>query len=291
MFMMLFILLTGADSPAVFIPTPVVMVHKLIADNVVLRYPWCDGGNLLYGVERVGNDNYDYLMTFDKKYYKLCYNIKFKIPEWVAYYVSGSDLKAKNTKRKNSFRSDPDIPVEFRSEVDDYDKSGYDRGHNAPADDFMRSEEAMTSTFLMSNMSPMLPKINRGVWKSLEFKIRKRIIACKKGWVITGNIVEQDYIPVKIDPGSDLVYRVSYKRGCHWVGDNFVYIPKYLYKVVLFDSSGIMSCWAYLIPNTPNPGKLENYKVSVDFIEKITGYDFFYLLPDSIEDRIEKWQR
>ena len=35
------------------------------------------------------------------------------------------------------------------------------------------------------------------------------------------------------------------------------------------------------------PGNMQNYAMSVDELEKMTGYDFFPALPDEIEKEVE----
>jgi len=71
----------------------------------------------------------------DKGYFVINHNNTWKIPYWVAYYASDSSLKG-TASRANKFKPDPNLPVGSRSELIDYRKSGYDKGHNAPAADF-----------------------------------------------------------------------------------------------------------------------------------------------------------
>jgi endonuclease G len=47
---------------------------------------------------------------------------------------------------------------------------------------------------------------------------------------------------------------------------------------------------AVCVPNQKGCGKegsWQQYLCSVDYIEEVTGYDFFELLPDDIEEEIE----
>ena len=43
----------------------------------------------------------------------------------------------------------------------------------------------------------------------------------------------------------------------------------------------------FIFPNEDCKGRIWQYARSVDEIEQITGHDFFYNLPDDIEDKIE----
>ncbi len=60
----------------------------------------------------------------------------------------------------------------FRATFKDYKKSGFDRGHLAPAADHKDSQEAMKETFLLSNMSPQYPRFNQGYWSHFEKYVR-----------------------------------------------------------------------------------------------------------------------
>lgn len=48
------------------------------------------------------------------------------------------------------------IPERFRSKLRDYYKSGYDRGHMAPALNHKSSQQDMDDTFYLTNMSPQV---------------------------------------------------------------------------------------------------------------------------------------
>ena len=57
---------------------------------------------------------------------------------------------------KSSFVEDESIPTTFRAKLQDYFRSGYDRGHMVPAADAKSSQEAMDETFLLSNIAPQV---------------------------------------------------------------------------------------------------------------------------------------
>lgn len=87
--------------------------------------------------------------------------------------------RVKKTERTNDFR--PDKRVVNAPTPDDYTNTGYDRGHMvaaANADDPVE----MSDTFLMTNMTPQLPSVNRVAWKNLEERVRSTPFK----WVITG---------------------------------------------------------------------------------------------------------
>lgn len=54
-----------------------------------------------------------------------------------------------------------------------YSRSGYDKGHLCPAEDFAYSKVLEENTFRYYNTVPMTPRLNRGIWKVYENKVRK----------------------------------------------------------------------------------------------------------------------
>jgi len=211
--------------------------------------------------------------------YDICYRESYEQAEWSAYQLERSEL-VKNASRSNDFRPDPQISTESAS-LADYRKSGYDRGHLAPAADFAYSPEAMSETFYMSNMTPQAPQFNRGIWKDLEEDVRSWANKYGRAYVICGPV---------LDESADRYATI---------GASKVVIPRYFYKIVLLpvyedkedfatpDDCTKLIARAYLIPNKQCNDSYEAYRVSINEIESRTGIDFFYLLDDSIEEKIE----
>ncbi|MBR4464168.1 MAG: DNA/RNA non-specific endonuclease [Treponema sp.] len=211
--------------------------------------------------------------------YDICYRESYEQAEWSAYQLERSEL-VKNASRSNDFRPDPQISTESAS-LADYRKSGYDRGHLAPAADFAYSPEAMSETFYMSNMTPQAPQFNRGIWKDLEEDVRSWANKYGRAYVICGPV---------LDENADRYATI---------GASKVVIPRYFYKIVLLpvyegkddfatpDDCTKLIARAYLIPNKQCDDSYEAYRVSINEIESRTGIDFFYLLDDSIEEKIE----
>ena len=73
--------------------------------------------------------------------YTLSYNSFYKTPNWVAWELTRKETEGK-AERYDKFLPDPDLP-EPRVEHSDYTRSGYDRGHMAPAADMKWSKKAM----------------------------------------------------------------------------------------------------------------------------------------------------
>ncbi len=244
--------------------------EPLLAKTLTKKLPlFQDSLNLLYGI--AGKQG----KILNKKYFVINYNNQWKIPYWVAYKLDTLDLKGKII-RQGRFQPDSELPVGFRAEPIDYEHSGYDRGHMAPAGDFKRSPEAMKTTFLLSNIAPQTPALNRKIWKRLEEEVRKRVLIDGKLWIITGNLF--------IDSDSNSV--TPYQH----IGPNKVAVPTHCFKVILCcGKNQNRAMYGFMLPNQQAfiGGTPKDYILSIDRLEQITGYDFFPLLDDSLENRLE----
>lgn len=201
-----------------------------------------------------------------KKYYSLCYREAYEQSEWVAYKLDNRRL-AKNTDRTDDFRSDAFIPT-GSAVLEDYRKSGYDRGHLAPAADFAFNEEAMSETFLMSNMSPQKPGFNRGIWAKLEKQVRIWAEEFGEIYVVTGPILE--------------------KTDYETIGVNDVAVPEFFYKALAVPRGDSVELIAFILPNASSKQPLSDFAVPVDKLEARTGINFFPALDDATEKAAEK---
>jgi endonuclease G len=197
--------------------------------------------------------------------YIISYNEKYEQANWVAYKLTAEMCDNNGEERKNNFRSDPDVKTGSAS-PDDYKKSGYDRGHLCPAGDMGWSEQTMSESFFMSNMSPQVPGFNRGIWKNLESNVREWAKTNKEIYVVTAGVL-QDSLAV--------------------IGENKVAIPNYYYKVILDIHAPEYKAIGFVLPNEASKGSYFNYAVSIDSVEHLTGINFFPMLPDSLENLLE----
>ncbi|MEM9676344.1 MAG: DNA/RNA non-specific endonuclease [Bacteroidota bacterium] len=198
------------------------------------------------------------------QHYSLSYVEEHEQAEWVAYELTKAEVLT-NTDRTDDFREDPKILTGSAS-LNDYRRSGYDRGHLAPAGDMGFSQVAMSESFYLSNMSPQDRAFNRGVWKSLEESVRDWAVANGSLYVITGPVF-----------GNDL------KK----IGENGVSVPTYYYKVLLdYQQPGIKAI-GFLLPNEGTSQLPQDFIETIDNIEAYTGLDFFLELPDDLEEELE----
>lgn len=197
-------------------------------------------------------------------HYSLSYSEVHEQAEWVIYMLKKSHLTYDDRERPD-FIGDPFIDSKSAS-WRNYKGSGYDRGHLCPAGDRRFSEMAYRETFYTSNISPQDPEFNAGIWNDLEKQVRIWTKRYGELFIATAGVLE---------------------NRLETIGDENVAVPRYYYKIVARGSEQDLSVIAFLIPNRLENGTLENYMVSIDRIEELTGLDFFNALPGEIEREIE----
>lgn len=103
----------------------------------------------------------------DNGYYQVLYSIERMQPVRVEWTLDKQYLG--NEKRESSwkFREDKRLPKP-RVSSNWYNGSGYDRGHLCPSADWSAYKKMMKGTFLMSNICPQTPAVNRKYWLATE---------------------------------------------------------------------------------------------------------------------------
>ena len=97
------------------------------------------------------------------KAYTFQYSEAHEQAAWVLYRITAEQLQA-SVRRTDDFRRDRAVTTGSAT-LADYRRSGYDRGHLAPAAAMAWSQEVMSESFYLSNMSPQDPGFNRGIWR------------------------------------------------------------------------------------------------------------------------------
>jgi len=197
--------------------------------------------------------------------FALVYAEEHEQPRWVAYELTRDEVYG-IYERGDNFRADPSISTGSAA-LADYRKSGYDRGHLAPAADMVWSKEALSDSFYMSNMSPQKPEFNRGIWAKLEAIVRNLAVTEGAVYVAAGPIL------------TDGPYKT--------IGENKVSVPNYYYKVILDYTEPDKKAIGFLLPNEGSKEDLSIFATSVDEIQMISGIDFFPQLPDDEEIVLE----
>lgn len=129
-------------------------------------------------------------VILDKFYYQNCYDYSKKSSLAVAYKLDKNILEAGHIKNRPKFEPDYKLAKKYRTDWNDYLHSGYDRGHILSNQSMNATTDAQRSTFLMSNIVPQTPELNRNVW--LKAEKRERQVALAKGWAEVINLIEFD---------------------------------------------------------------------------------------------------
>ena len=198
--------------------------------------------------------------------FRMSFNPTTHQPNYVAWELLASEVDG-DEPRSNDFAPDP--YVKESATPDDYRHTGYDRGHMAPAGDMKWNPTAMRQSFLMTNISPQAPELNRGAWKKLEEKCRVKAQADSAIIIVCG--------PIFDNPGQPAMN----------IGNTGVAVPDRFFKVVLSPYTDPPQAIGFIMTNGHVDGGMQNAAVSVDSVESLTGFDFFAALPDDIENTIE----
>ena len=208
-------------------------------------------------------------VVIEHQYYTLSYSEQHEQAEWVTYKLTRENLRKPRVKRAKKFSQDNAIKS-LSAKHNDYTRSGYTRGHLAPAGDMAFSEDAMRESFFMSNMSPQIKEFNGGIWRELEENVRAWASDNEELYIVTGPILNPENIIKKI-------------------GYNEVSVPNLFYKIILDIKDPEKKALAFLIPNEKSEQHLKNYVVSIDEIEELTGINYFAdFLSEELESELEK---
>ncbi len=214
--------------------------------------------------------------TYRHANYSLSYSEEDEQAEWVAYELTREEVNGK-LDRKEGFDEDPTITTKSAS-PSDYQNSGYDRGHLAPAADMKFDETAMEECFYMSNVSPQVKEFNNGVWNDLEMQTRAWTHKYGTIYVVTGPVLPKD------SKNARKMY--ASERGKDYKTN--VTVPTHFYKILFdFTKKGKEKMLAFVIPNQDTHMPFTTFVTSVDEVEKVTGIDFFTNLDEEVERRCE----
>jgi endonuclease G len=139
-------------------------------------------------------------ILISRNQYVLSYNKDRRAPNWVSWKIDHKELGSAG--RNEDFSQDH----ELQNYLDqagggyqavtpaDYKGTCFDRGHQVPSADRTDSVQDNEATFVMSNMLPQTPYLNRVIWERLEHYTRDLVEKeGKKVYVIAGPIYDQDF--------------------------------------------------------------------------------------------------
>lgn len=230
-------------------------------------------GNPSNATPDVANEN-NYLMF--KPQYSLSYNRGKATSNWTAWRLDSTWVGT--TPRQDDFRPDSTLPAGWYQVLDtDYSGSGYDRGHMCPSGDRTRSVPDNSATFLMTNMVPQIPANNQGPWEEFE-----------------------SYCRTLASQGNEIYIFSGPFGNIGSIAQGRVIVPQVTWKVILVIPNGSNDLTrvnrstrvlGIIVPNQPPldiNAPWRNFRVTVDAVENLTGYDFFTAIPKNTQELIER---
>jgi len=210
--------------------------------------------------------------------FMLGYSEIYANPLWVTYQIQPKPEQTTRLERPERFQTDSRsvrclIQIACVSH-DDYTGSQYDRGHLAPNHVIATRYGAVAQheTFLMTNISPQKPDLNRRAWQRLE-EIAANTLSNRYSpfWVITGPIFDKNpsFLP----------------------GAKRIAIPKAFYKIFIRPAEregDTPKVLAFILPQeVKGTEDLSEFLTTVEAIQQQTGLDFFHQLDEGVESYIE----
>lgn len=117
--------------------------------------------------------------------YEILYNQDLLTPECVYYTLQASDFKGTQLSKPKYFKADYLLPPPRRKDKD-FRFTGYQRGHLCPSGDRDSRKDWFRDTFFTSNIVPMTPSVNAGVWKDIETECRSLVLSGHKLRIVCG---------------------------------------------------------------------------------------------------------
>jgi len=199
-------------------------------------------------------------------------NEQTKFADWVAYRLDKASVTAE-TKTKRKWKADPELQEEETLEPADY-KGAHaalhtDRGHQAPLASF-KGTDYWRQTNYLSNITPQRSALNQGPWKRLEDSVRKLAVE-QPVYVMTGPLYERQ---MKELPGADESHKV----------------PSGYWKIIAiqsYEQQPLLVVGYIFNQETDRKATVLDHIVTVNEIEARSGLDFFWQLPDGVEEGIE----
>ena len=233
-----------------------------------------NGDTTLIELPRLAGGNSNYFVTHrasGKVNYSLEYDVTKLHSRWVAFSFDAMTAQD-NVSRSDAWGWDPKIPAAYDTS-NFFRRSGYSRGHLVASEDRTFSQAANEQTFYYTNMSPQLQTHNAGIWHHLEHRVQEwgrdrsfcdNLYVAKGGTIREGQIEEQ---------------RLKGK----------MVIPRYYWMALLMKKGKKYEGIAFLTEHRKygKGERIDELTLSIRELEQFTGLDFFYHLPDEVEQAVE----
>lgn len=193
------------------------------------------------------------------------YDSRLKNSVWTLEVLSKESITGDVSRNLFRFKQNPYIPDPVQAKLADFKGSGFDRGHLAPAGDFVSDENAMEESFFLTNASPQNRSFNRGYWRTFEEYTRDLTEIYDTVTVITGPL----FLPYDAPDGKRYVtYEV--------IGENYIAVPTHFFKVITAKIGDTAIKWAYILPNKNIDRNipLKDFEVTLEKVQKVSGILF-----------------
>ena len=253
----------------------------------------------------------------------IAFDVRSKNPVYVLERLVIANLSNSHTHSNNKTANDEEqprppfyeetaLPEMYRSRLQDYFHSGYDRGHMAPAADFVvpntgtSSSGPMKDTFTMCNVCPQIHSMNVSIWLKLEnwcrriareeqkLKLHDGAAAETKTYVVTGPL----WLPLPVDSmsTSDKNQKEQFQYTFPAIGGRGdivssmpshgivmpVHVPTHFFKVIVVVTNNVILKFAcFVMPNseidttTKEPNTLRDFVVKWTDLESMSGLQLF----------------
>ena len=215
---------------------------------------------------RVGTIQPNDITVLDRGEFVVGWSPSLKRPVWCAYHVTPQQLY-ESGKRPN-FTKDKEAANSPAPSA--YERSGYDRGHMVPnhAIESRYGTEDQKKTFLMSNVAPQTPALNRGVWRNVEHRIA-------------------DFWPAKYGELWVIVGTIPNGHGETLSGTDIEIPGRFFQLVVAQEGMDVRALAVAFDQHIPWREWAARHIVSIDELEEEAGLDFLPDLPKFIQDPLE----
>ena len=215
--------------------------------------------------QRVGAPAPSDIAVLQRGEFAIGWSPSLKRPVWAAYHVP-REARFDIGKRP-AFAKDRNVAS--APPPDAYKGSRYDRGHMVPNHAIVTrfGPDEQRKTFLMTNIAPQAPALNRGPWREMELRIAD-LWTARYGeiWVIVGAL-----------PASSAPERNK-------LALSGIDVPERYYMIAVAQSEDGVRALAVLMPQTTDRWAFPTHDiVTIDELEKLSGLEFFPEMPSFLK--------
>ena len=223
--------------------------------------------------------------------YTYCFAPEYRASLWVAYPLHSGYTTGSGDRNKSSFGYDPGVDTKYQANLGIGSYVGkYDRGHQLPAADRKCSQTMMDQTFYATNMTPQQANFNQKKWAALEGMVRNMM--CNDTlYVVTGAYFGGTH-------NDSIATQTTDRSG------NVCPTPTHYYKALLRTKGGstgkkisqitdasqlrAIVFWLEHKDTRSDTSIAETDCISVAELEQRTGFTFFPMIDDSIEQQVKQ---